>query len=101
MRRTHDWHGTRRLFGWIGAASGFVLLRWTLLRGTYRVSLEDQRVLREGGFWPAEFAQWMTVGVAVIMIAVLAAQIISWLAGRKRRAAVRLSTPDVHRDILM
>ena len=101
MARVRDWYGTRRLLGWLGAVSGFVLLRWTLLQGTYHVSFENQQALRDGGLWPAEFAKWMSVGVAVIMIAVLGSQIFSWFSGRRRRAAIRSGAVDVHRDILM
>jgi len=43
----------------------------------------------------------MSVGVAVVMIAVLGSQIFSWFFGRKRRAAIRSGAIDVHRDILM
>ena len=100
MARTRDWHIARPLLGWIVAGAGFALLRWTLLQGTYHARLENQRVLRDGGLWPAEFASWMTVIVAVVMLAVLGWQIATWFRGRGTRAAVRSGAFDVHRDIL-
>ena len=78
-----------------------MLVRWTLLQGVYRVSVQDQRVLRDGGLWPASFATFVTVVVAALVFMALSWVTLTWFTGRRQRAAARTGAIDVHRRILM
>jgi len=98
---TRYWSGLRLLLVWSASLLGLALLRWVLRAGTYRALLEGHQVTRTAGYWPSEFATFVSVASAGIAAIVLVGLTVAWVRGRKERTALRTSARSGHRKVLM
>ena len=101
MPTARYWPVSRLLLTWLALPVALVALRWILMAGIYRASIQDQQVIRHAGVWSEGFATLMTVvGLGAVSVALLWATA-SWIAGRADRRAMRVAAGAGHRRVLM
>lgn len=95
------WDGARLLLFWLAAVMGCWLAQWSLSAGIYRGSMEGTQVANMRGLWTHGFATGATLVVVAVIAISAAAVTVSWISGRKERAAIDLAAKSPHRRPLM
>jgi len=101
MPTARYWPVSRLLLTWLALFVVLAALRFALVSGIYRASIQDQQVIRHAGVWSEGFATLMTgVGIGAVALALLWATA-TWIAGRSDRRAMQIAAGAGHRRVLM
>ena len=100
MPTARRWTGLKVVLVWMGMLAALGILWWVLQAGVYITAFENGTVRRLAGAWSAEFASGLWALCAATGTIAMLYMTVTWILGRKSKAAIRAIEAVVHRRVL-